>query len=332
MGGAEFALDLLLATSLVVLALVLLTSESFLRTALLFIVFGVCMALAWVRLLAPDIALAEAAIGAGITGVLLLDAIRHLEWEKQVLGGDSPGHWQSRPSALHQAGLIGAMLVVAGLLLAGVWAMADRRPGMAAEVAGAMEKLEHPVTAVLLVFRGFDTWLEMGILLLAVLAMLAARSRQDLDATLLAPPRDRILEGIVRVLTPLAVLTAGYFLWQGTSAPGGAFQSGVILGAAGILLWLSGHRSIDSLPDRLWKLLIVCGFAGFTLTALVTLVMSGRMLQYPEPPVLWLLEAIELVAAVAIGACLAALFVGQHPGQEMSGQQRASAGRGREAP
>jgi energy-converting hydrogenase B subunit D len=31
-----------------------------------------------VRLDAPDIALAEAAIGAGLTGVLLLDALRHI--------------------------------------------------------------------------------------------------------------------------------------------------------------------------------------------------------------------------------------------------------------
>jgi energy-converting hydrogenase B subunit D len=33
------------------------------------------MALVWARLAAPDIALAEAAIGAGVTGALLLDAL-----------------------------------------------------------------------------------------------------------------------------------------------------------------------------------------------------------------------------------------------------------------
>ncbi|EXI66275.1 MAG TPA: DUF4040 domain-containing protein [Candidatus Accumulibacter phosphatis] len=40
-----------------------------------FIVFGLLMALAWARLRAPDIALAEAAIGAGLTGALLLDGL-----------------------------------------------------------------------------------------------------------------------------------------------------------------------------------------------------------------------------------------------------------------
>ena len=38
----------------------------------LFVVFGLLMTLAWVGLNAPDIALAEAAIGTGLTGILML--------------------------------------------------------------------------------------------------------------------------------------------------------------------------------------------------------------------------------------------------------------------
>lgn len=48
------------------------------RAVIMFIVFGLLMALAWARLDAPDIALAEAAIGAGLTGALLLDAVGFL--------------------------------------------------------------------------------------------------------------------------------------------------------------------------------------------------------------------------------------------------------------
>ena len=43
--------------------------------AVLAAVAGVTLALAWVRLRAPDIALAEAAVGSGITGALLLSAL-----------------------------------------------------------------------------------------------------------------------------------------------------------------------------------------------------------------------------------------------------------------
>ncbi len=45
----------------------------------MFIAFGVLMTLVWVRLAAPDIALAEAAISAGLAGVLLLDAVSHFD-------------------------------------------------------------------------------------------------------------------------------------------------------------------------------------------------------------------------------------------------------------
>ena len=72
------AFDLLLIAALLWSAARALTVPNAFRGVLLFIVFGLLMALAWARLGAPDIALAEAAIGAGLTGALLLDAVGHL--------------------------------------------------------------------------------------------------------------------------------------------------------------------------------------------------------------------------------------------------------------
>lgn len=70
--------DLVLAVLLTTLAWGTLTSRELFRAVVLFIAFGFLMALAWVRLAAPDLALAEAAIGAGLTGALLLDATRQV--------------------------------------------------------------------------------------------------------------------------------------------------------------------------------------------------------------------------------------------------------------
>lgn len=67
--------DLLLAGALLWSAWRALATPDRTRAVVLFIVFGLLMTLAWARLSAPDIALAEAAIGAGLTGALLLDAI-----------------------------------------------------------------------------------------------------------------------------------------------------------------------------------------------------------------------------------------------------------------
>lgn len=72
--NAGLAFDLLLAASLLWSAWRALATPDILRGIILFIVFGLLLTLAWARLSAPDIALAEAAIGAGLTGALLLDA------------------------------------------------------------------------------------------------------------------------------------------------------------------------------------------------------------------------------------------------------------------
>ena len=71
-------LDLLLVIALLWSALRSLMTRDLFRAVVLFIVFGLLMALVWARLHAPDIALAEAAIGAGLTGALLLDTVGYL--------------------------------------------------------------------------------------------------------------------------------------------------------------------------------------------------------------------------------------------------------------
>lgn len=70
--------DILLAASLLWSAWRALATPQLDRAIVLFIIFGLLMTLAWARLSAPDIGLAEAAIGAGLTGALLLDTFHAL--------------------------------------------------------------------------------------------------------------------------------------------------------------------------------------------------------------------------------------------------------------
>jgi uncharacterized MnhB-related membrane protein len=72
------AIDGLLALAIVGLAVGALSVRSLFTGVVLFIALGLLLALAWVRLHAPDLALAEAAIGAGLAGALLLAAARRL--------------------------------------------------------------------------------------------------------------------------------------------------------------------------------------------------------------------------------------------------------------
>ena len=87
----EWLLDILLVTALLATAIATLSTRDLFRAVVVFIAFGLLMATAWVRLQAPDIALAETAIGAGLTGVLLLDAVSHFRRGRVAPGTGDPG-------------------------------------------------------------------------------------------------------------------------------------------------------------------------------------------------------------------------------------------------
>ena len=67
--------DTALCLLLMALALASMLSRQLVNAVMLYIAFGLMMALAWARLAAPDLALAEAAIGAGLTGALCFSAL-----------------------------------------------------------------------------------------------------------------------------------------------------------------------------------------------------------------------------------------------------------------
>lgn len=82
--GLTLAFDGLLGLGILWLAWRALASPDLFKAIVLFISFGLLMAIAWARLDAPDVALAEAAIGAGMTGALLLTA-----WARLNAMGDA---------------------------------------------------------------------------------------------------------------------------------------------------------------------------------------------------------------------------------------------------
>lgn len=75
------ALDAALALGVLGLAVATLAARSAQGAVTAFIGLGTLAALAWARLGAPDVAMAEAGIGAGLTGALLL---RHLALDPEA--------------------------------------------------------------------------------------------------------------------------------------------------------------------------------------------------------------------------------------------------------
>ena len=209
--------------------------------------------------------------------------------------------------------LIGVLAAALGALL--VWTMlglpapSGRLPALVAARMGE-SGVTHSVTAVLLNFRGYDTLLEIGVLLLAVLGVLAVRLAAADTGGTLPPPPGALLRAFTNLVVPLMVLVAGYLLWAGAHRPGGAFQAGAVLAAAGVLLRLSG-RLPALLPPRFWlRAGLLLGFAVFLGVALGMTVIGGALLEYPEPRAGAWITLIETALTISIGLILISLFVG----------------------
>lgn len=70
--------DIAFGIALVAIAARALAAPTLYEAVAFFVVFGILVSLAWVRLGAPDVALAEAGIGTGFTGALCVAAVVRL--------------------------------------------------------------------------------------------------------------------------------------------------------------------------------------------------------------------------------------------------------------
>jgi len=205
-------------------------------------------------------------------------------------------------------GVICAALALATALIA---AMLDLPPSAVVLPQAVAANLDqsgvlHPVTAVLLNFRGYDTLLEVAVLLLALLGVLAVGGGRDVAHTV--PSGEPVLQTLTRLLAPLMILTAGYLLWAGAHRPGGAFQAAAVLAAAAVLLQLACLLPAWIRPGLLLRLGLVSGFLIF-LAAATALLAEGSLLQYPPAWAGVLILFIESGLTCSLSLTLAGLFL-----------------------
>ena len=296
MTATDWLFDGSVGLLLIVLSIAALYARSLYASVVVFIGLGLVLALTWARLGAPDLALAEAAIGAGLTGALLFSSLAEL--------GDE------RPSSLRAVRwpaivFVGLVLL---LLLRAAWELPAEPGALPALVAAhlADSGVSHPVTAVLLNFRAWDTLLE---LLVLVLALLGVRQIASTRPSAFAPWP--LLLAWTRFLAPLLVLVGGYLLWRGTAGPGGAFQAGALLAAGAVVLRLTGL--LPSLHWNLWplRLLVLLGFGVFLAVAIATTWTGEGWLTYPRTWNDSIILGIEIAATLSIAATLTLLIIGE---------------------
>ncbi len=170
-----------------------------------------------------------------------------------------------------------------------------------------MSGVAHPVTAVLLNFRGYDTLLEIAVLLAALLGMLAlprpVAGRENRPV-----PASTMLQTLARLLVPLMVLVAGYVLWAGAYQPGGAFQAGAVLAGAGVLLHLAGLLPAWVTLGQTLRAGLAVGLLVFIAVGAAVMA-QGTLLQYPPDWAGALILAIEANLTLSIGLILAGLYL-----------------------
>ena len=273
-----------------------------------FIAYGLLLALVWVRLAAPDVALTEAAIGSGLTGVLLLGVSTRVRQTKSPAVGEGPA------AALRLAA-IGLCILVSAGLAALVVLLPEPAPTLAAPVAAnlAATGLGNPVTAVLMAYRAIDTLLEVVVLLLALLGVWSLapdRLWGGLPGLHYRADPDGILTFDAQMLVPIGILVGIHIFWVGSVAPGGEFQGATILAAMWILTTLSGLVDAPAVSRPWLRLLLIAGPAVFVAIGLAGFAMAGAFLAYPMEHAKLLILIIEVPVTLSIAAMLFLLVAG----------------------
>ena len=312
---------LFLLTLLVVTALAMIRADDLFSAVMLSGIFSLLMAANFFVLDAADVALTEAAVGAGVATVLLLGALSLLPTRQ-------------RRHSRHVLLTITTMTVNAGLIIIAthdVPRLGDPSAPAQNHVAPwYLEKtpelidIPNVVTAVLASFRGYDTLGEVFVIMIAgigVLFVLSAghdrllpkRPEPTLDTAL----KHHLVPQVVgRLMIPFIVLFGLYTQFHGEYGPGGGFQAGALI-AAGLILYslIEGEQAaLELTPPNLMFALALGGALLYGAVGIVTMLMGGTFLDYSvllEDPVAGQhlgIIVIELGVGLAVTGVLLTIY------------------------
>lgn len=295
MTGAGWLLDVTIAAALPLVAWTVTRSADLSRAIVLFVAFGLLSALAWTRLGAIDVALVEASVGTGLSGALVMTA---LSW------ADLQEARPARRSVVPRAVVAVAIAVGLGAVLVSV---PEPSEGLRGAVAArlAIAGVSQPVTAVLMSFRGYDTLLELVVLITATLSIGVVRV-----ARLDAPAGSELLRALDDALLPLCVALSAYFLWRGSHGPGGAFQGGAVLAGGAVVATLAVRLRRPPLTVWWLRAALILGPASFLVVSLPRFVRGAPLLAYAPRAAPATIFAIELGSLLTIALVLASFFPG----------------------
>jgi multicomponent Na+:H+ antiporter subunit B len=277
-------IDIVLLAFLAMTALAVARLHDLFAVVMLFGIYSLLSAGLYVSLDAVDVAFTEAAVGAGLSTVLMLTTLAVTDrYENPARYNPSLG--------LLAATITGAAFVFGTIDIPHFGAPnAPIHQHVAPHyIDKTLEEVGVPniVTAVLASYRGYDTLGETTVIFTAgigVLALLSMLERQREDGNILPTPLGRhiVLHVVGKLIIPLIMLFALYVQFHGDYSPGGGFQAGVILATAIILyamvFGLAAAKAVISPNVLRWLMAAgVILFAGVGVTGLFA---GGNYLDY----------------------------------------------------
>ena len=274
-----------LLTMLVITAIAIVRIRDLFAAVMLSGIFSLLLAANFFLMDAADVALTEAAIGAGISTVLFLSAL--------AMTADK----ETAPSSNR----IIALIVVTTTMLAIIYATFDKPvfgdpdapihqhiAPWYLETTRDLIQIPTVVTAVLGSFRAYDTLGEVFVVFTAgigVLFLLGAPSGKPQQKTDIHSDglRHYLVPRVVgRLLIPFILLFALYVQFHGDYGPGGGFQAGAIF-ASSIILYalLEGEkRALQAIPQS-WLIGMMAGGALlYSAVGLAGMLLGGNFLDY----------------------------------------------------
>lgn len=275
-------INVVLFTMLVFTTVAMVRIRSLFAIIMLSGIFSLLSANIFIFLDAVDVAFTEAAVGAGISTVLMLATlgITGQEQKKRAKG--------SAIVPLIVVVITGAVLIYGTLDMPAVGdplAPAHKHVAPRYIIDSPTEiGIPNMVTSVLASYRGYDTMGEVIVVftaLIGVLSLIGIRE-QALPPNYSEPPPRPILQVMAKFMVPFIVLFALYVQFHGDFGPGGGFQAGVIFAVAIILysLTFSQYDGMRLVPPVLLKRLAALGVLIYGGVGVWTMLEGGVFLNY----------------------------------------------------
>jgi multicomponent Na+:H+ antiporter subunit B len=279
-------LGIFLLTLMLVTAIGILRAKDLFVAVMLSGIYSLQISAVFFILDAADVALTEAAVGAGVATVFMLGALA-------LIGSTERAKAGPRWLALGVVALITLLVVYASFeqpRLGDPAAPVHQHvaPWYLTETARLID-VPNVVTAILASFRGYDTLGELFVIFTAgigVMFILAAprEARHGTEPAIDgAGLRHHLIPRVVgRLLVPFIVLFGLYVQFHGDYGPGGGFQAGALI-AAGLILHalIEGERAALRAVHRNVLLgLITGGALLYTGIGIAGMLLGGQFLDY----------------------------------------------------